>query len=369
MKKYLFIDRDGTLVAEPADEQVDRLDKIEFEPDVIASMQRLRDAGWSFVMVTNQDGLGTDSFPEEDFRIPQDFIVGLLRSQGIVFDEILVCPHFPSDNCKCRKPNVGLVLEYLKRTDWDRENSRVIGDRETDVKLGENMGIGSIKYNRESMGWTAIADSLTKQPRTAKIVRDTKETKISVEVNLDKEGGSSIATGIGFFDHMLDQIATHGGFRMDVSCEGDLHVDEHHSVEDVGIALGTAIRQALGDKRGIIRFAYVLPMDEVYAKLEAFETSLLNEKISVALDISGRPFCSFVCDADWTRQNVGDFPTEMVPHFFRSLADAMGITLHLNVTEGNAHHQVEALFKGFGRALRTALRKEGNALPSSKGVL
>jgi imidazoleglycerol-phosphate dehydratase/histidinol-phosphatase len=367
--KYLFIDRDGTLVAEPEDEQVDSLEKIEFEPDVIPALRELEAFGYTLVMVTNQDGLGTESFPENDFVKPQNFILNVLSSQGVRFDDILVCPHFPHENCSCRKPKTGLLQEYLKRTDWDRQNSYVIGDRETDVKLGENMGIKSFRYNRDTMSWPEIASSIIHKERTATVVRNTRETKISVSINLDHNGDSSISTGVGFFDHMLDQIATHGGFQMILRADGDLFVDEHHTVEDVGIALGTALRQALGEKRGIVRFAYALPMDEVYAKIEGFSTSLLSEKIAAALDISGRPFCNFVCDADFLRDHVGDFPVEMVPHFFRSLADAMGITLHLFVSEGNTHHQVEALFKGFGRALRQAVKIEGTELPSSKGVL
>ncbi len=369
MTKYLFIDRDGTLVAEPADEQVDRLDKIQLEPNVIVALRELISYGYTLVMVTNQDGLGTPSFPQDDFTIPQNFILDLLSSQGVTFADILVCPHFPHENCACRKPKTGLVQEYLKRTDWDRANSYVIGDRDSDVALGENMGLKSFKYNRQSLSWDEIARQIIHKKRCATVVRNTKETKISVSVNLDESGGSTISTGVGFFDHMLDQIATHAGIRLNLKAEGDLFVDEHHTVEDVGIALGSALKEALGEKRGIVRFAYALPMDEVYAKIEGFSTSLLQEHPDAILDISGRPFCNFICDCDFVRQSVGDFPAEMVPHFFRSLSDAMGITLHLFVSEGNTHHQIEALFKGFGRSLRKAIAIEGTALPSSKGVL
>lgn len=369
MKKYLFIDRDGTLVAEPADEQVDALNKINFEPNVIPALLKLQAYGFELVMVSNQDGLGTNSFPTQDFEIPQNFILDLFSSQGIKFSDILICPHFPHENCNCRKPKLGLVEKYLTQTNWDRKNSYVIGDRITDVQLAENMGIGSFQYNRESLNWDQIAHALTNKDRTSQIIRNTKETQIDLFVNLDHMGDSKISTGIGFFDHMLDQIATHGGFQLILKVNGDLNVDEHHTVEDVGIALGTALKEALGDKRGIIRFAFVLAMDEVHAKIEGISNSLLNEQLSVAIDISGRPYTQFICDANFLRDHVGEFPTEMVPHFFRSLADAMGITLHMNVTEGNTHHQVEALFKGFGRALRSALRVEGNALPSTKGVL
>ena len=369
MKKYLFIDRDGTLVAEPDDEQVDALGKIRFEPGVIPALLKLQSVGYELIMVSNQDGLGTDSFPQQDFEIPQNFILDVLSSQGVHFSDILICPHFPHENCTCRKPKIGLVEKYLQRTDWDRTRSYVIGDRETDVQLGTNMGIGSFKYNRETLDWNTIARNIADHERTAHVVRNTRETKIDLYVNLDHPGDSKIDTGIGFFDHMLDQIASHGNFQLILKVDGDLNVDEHHTVEDTGIALGTALKEALGDKRGIVRFAFVLAMDEVHAKLEGFSTSLLNEELGVAIDISGRAFTSFICDAEFMRDHVGDFPTEMVPHFFRSLADAMGLTLHMNVTSGNTHHQVEALFKGFGRALRSAIKIEGSALPSTKGVL
>ncbi|MGN1357499.1 MAG: bifunctional histidinol-phosphatase/imidazoleglycerol-phosphate dehydratase HisB [Succinivibrionaceae bacterium] len=369
MEKYLFIDRDGTLVAEPEDEQVDSLEKIVFEPEVIPALRKLADYGYTLIMVSNQDGLGTSSFPQEDFETAQNFIVNTLSSQGVTFREILICPHFPHEGCHCRKPQTGLVEKYLRRTDWDRKNSYVIGDRDTDVKLAENMGIGSFKYHRTDLCWMDIADKIIRKDRTAHVIRNTRETQIDLYVNLDHPQGSSISTGIGFFDHMLDQIATHGNFQLVLKVKGDLEVDEHHTVEDVGIALGTALREALGDKRGIVRFAFALPMDELYAKIEGFSTSLLNETPSAVLDISGRPFASFICDAEFMRSEVGGMATEMVPHFFRSLADAMGITLHLFVSQGNTHHQVEALFKSFGRALRQAVKKEGSALPSSKGVL
>lgn len=369
MIKYLFIDRDGTLVAEPADEQVDRLEKVEFEPEVIPALRSLAEFGYTLVMVSNQDGLGTASFPEEDFRKTQDFILKVLSSQGVRFADILICPHFPHENCACRKPRTGLLTDYLRRTDWDRSASFVIGDRETDVELGRNMGIGAIRYSRTDMPWDTLARSLIRRERTARVERNTKETRITCQVNLDRSGESQISTGIGFFDHMLDQIATHGGFSLQLAAQGDLHVDEHHTVEDVGIVLGTALKQALGDRRGIARFAFALPMDETWARIEGFETSLLKHTPSALMDISGRPFAGFICDAEFLRQKVGEFPTEMVPHFFRSLADAMGITLHMSVAPGNTHHQVEALFKGFGRALRGAIRIEGTELPSSKGVL
>ena len=339
MKKYLFIDRDGTLVAEPADEQVDALNKIRFERNVVPALLKLQSYGYELVMVSNQDGLGTDSFPTEDFETSQNFILDVLKSQGVDFSDILICPHFPHDNCSCRKPKTGLVEPYLIRTDWDRENSYVIGDRITDVQLARNMGIKSFQYNSETLTWDDIADAITNHDRTAHVIRNTRETQIDLAVNLDHPGDSRISTGIGFFDHMLDQIATHGNFQLILNVTG------------------------------IERFAFVLAMDEVQAKLEGISTSLLNEQVGVAIDISGRAYTRFICDAEFMRDHVGEFPTEMVPHFFRSLADAMGLTLHMQVTEGNTHHQVEALFKGFGRALRNAIKVEGSALPSTKGVL
>ena len=269
MKKYLFIDRDGTLVREPNDFQVDSLEKISFAPNVIPALIRLKNAGFTFVMVSNQDGLGTSSFPLETFTKPHEFILNTLKSQGITFEQVLICPHFEKDNCDCRKPKLGLVMAYLKDTSWDRAHSYFIGDRSTDLQMGENMGIQSILYHEYSMPWDKIADDLTIRHRIATVSRHTKETKIDITVDLDHHGTSKIDTGMGFFDHMLDQIATHGGFNMDVKVTGDLFVDEHHSIEDTGIALGTAIKEALLDKRGIGRFGFVLPMDEVYAHVFA----------------------------------------------------------------------------------------------------
>ena len=317
MKKYLFLDRDGNLVAEPNDEQVDALEKIEFEPNVIPALRELAAAGYEFIMVTNQDGLGTPLFPKEKFEVPQNFILNVFASQGITFKDVFVCPHTPADNCNCRKPKTGMVEGYLNQTDWDRENSYVIGDRITDVQLAENMGTKSFRYNRGSCNWDMIAKAILHGNRTAAIERNTKETKISLSVNHDSSSESTIDTGIGFFDHMLQQIATHAGIELHLKAEGDLYVDEHHTVEDIGIALGTALKQALGEKRGITRFAFALPMDEVYAKIEGFSTSLLNETPTAIMDISGRPFSSFICDANFCREKVGEFPVEMVPHFFR----------------------------------------------------
>jgi imidazoleglycerol-phosphate dehydratase/histidinol-phosphatase len=354
--KVLFVDRDGTLVEEPPDEQVDRLDKIRLLPGVIPALLEIQRAGFRLVMVTNQDGLGTESYPTRDFELAQDFILNLLASQGVHFDAIFVCPHYRRDNCECRKPRLGLLRDWLSGNALDRAASAVVGDRDSDLEFARNLGIRGLRVRvrgESAETWPAIAAGLTAGERRARVERQTRETRISAAVDLDREQPVSIRTGIGFFDHMLEQIARHGGFALELDAQGDLHIDEHHTVEDCALTLGQALRQALGDKHGLARYGFVLPMDEAQSR--------------VTLDLSGRPY--FVFEGKFTRERVGELPTELVPHFFRSLAESLGAAIHIHVQGENAHHMVEACFKGVGRALRQAVRVQGRELPSSKGVL
>lgn len=354
--RVLFIDRDGTLIEEPHDKQIDRLDKLRLVPGVVPALLRLRAAGYRFVMVSNQDGLGTASFPQADFDGPHAFLLELLSSQGIRFDEIFICPHLPQDGCDCRKPATGLLTQYLAGNTLDLAHSAVIGDRETDLTLAERLGVTGLRVRvgtAPGLSWEEITAQLTSQRRAARHRRSTNETDIQCEVDLDAPNLTAIATGIGFLDHMLEQLARHGGFSMKLRCDGDLHIDEHHTLEDVALTLGECLREALGTKIGIGRYGFVLPMDEAQAQ--------------IAVDLSGRAHCE--CQMDLRRERVGQLPTELVPHFFSSLAQALGAAIHVRVTGENDHHVVEAAFKGLGRALRQAVRLEDQALPSTKGVL
>jgi imidazoleglycerol-phosphate dehydratase / histidinol-phosphatase len=355
-QRIVFVDRDGTLNEETLDEQIDSLAKVRLMPNVIPALLALKQAGFEFVMVTNQDGLGTPSFPQAAFEEAQRFIVQLFASQGIEFAAVCLCPHFKHEDCVCRKPKIGMVREFLETHDLDRRRCFMVGDRDTDLEFAANLGIEGLRIARHgdaAESWPGIAAYIIGQSRRARVERKTRETDVVVEVDLAREGPSSIATGLGFFDHMLEQIAKHGGFSLTLSCDGDLDIDEHHTVEDCALALGAALREALGDKRGIARYGFLLAMDEAEAQ--------------VALDLSGRPF--FVWDGTFNRERVGELPTELVPHFFRSLAESLGAALHLKVRGENSHHMIESCFKGVGRSLRQAIRLESTELPSTKGTL
>lgn len=354
MTSYLFIDRDGTLIKEPKDFQIDSIEKFELLPDVIPCLIQLAKAGYKFVMVTNQDGLGTDSYPQKDFDLIQNLLLGILNSQGIYFEDILICPHKPEDQCRCRKPQTQMVKDYISSNEMDRENSYVIGDRLTDIELAENMGIKFFLIG-EDVSWKCVSNEILNQPRKAKIQRKTKETNISVDLNLDDAEKVSISTGIGFFDHMLEQLARHGGMGLKLKAEGDLHIDQHHLVEDVAITLGTAIKKALGDKRSIERFGFLLPMDEASTQS--------------AIDLSGR--AHFSMNAPFTTPTVGELTTEMIPHFFKSLSEGVGMSLQIQTQGENNHHMVESMFKSVGRSLKMAFAKskQTSGIPSTKGVL
>ena len=355
-EKVLFIDRDGTLIHEPDDFQVDALDKVRLVDDVIPSLLDIARHGYRFVMVSNQDGLGTDSFPQADFDAPHALVMQLFASQGIAFDEVLICPHLPEDGCACRKPRPGLLTRFLASHDIDLAASAVVGDRQTDLQLADQIGVRGLLVNCDDpdvLTWPQIVELLCHSERTASVTRNTNETRIRADVNLDSSQGTSIVTGIGFFDHMLEQLARHGGFGLVLECHGDLNVDEHHTVEDAAICIGTALRQALGNKHGIGRYGFLLPMDESEAR--------------VALDLSGR--AAFRFNGTFPRDRVGELSTEMVEHFFRSLSESLGAALHIRVSGENTHHMIEACFKSVGRCLRQACRKDGTELPSTKGAL
>ena len=367
MKKALFIDRDGTILVEPpTDFQVDSFEKFAFLPKSITNLARIyREMDYEFVMVTNQDGLGTDSYPEHTFWPYQNKMLEILESEGIKFDEILIDRSFEHEGLETRKPGIGMMKNYLAG-EYDLANSFVIGDRQTDVKLAQNLGAKAIFIGDKAAEGAALSTSdwdeiytFLKQQRTgrtASVRRSTSETDIQVELNLDGSGKMSIHTGLGFFDHMLEQVAKHAKIDLNIQVKGDLHIDEHHTIEDTGLALGEAFLQALGDKRGISRYGFfILPMDETLAQ--------------VAIDFSGRPWA--VWNAAFKREKVGDMPTEMFFHFFKSFSDTAKANLNVKVEGDNEHHKIEAIFKAFARAIKMAVERDlhDTTIPSTKGIL
>lgn len=363
MKKVLFIDRDGTLINEPEDYQIDAFEKFQLLPDVISSLKKLSALGYILVMVTNQDGLGTDSFPEDDFWGPQNLLIDLLKSEGIEFADIYIDRSFEKDNLPTRKPGTGMLGKYLEG-EYDLSNSFVIGDRLTDVDLAENLQAKSILYHAElkdpraslvTSSWSEITSFLCKHERSSLVERKTNETSIRLELVLDGSGKSKINTGLKFFDHMLEQIAKHGNLDLYLDCKGDLEVDEHHTIEDVAIVLGQALKEALGNKAGIERYAFVLPMDDCLAQ--------------VALDFSGRAW--LVWDVELKREKVGDFPCEMLVHFFKSFSDKAECNLNISATGENEHHKIESIFKAFAKTVKQAASRNTDqlSLPSTKGSL
>ena len=355
-QRILFIDRDGTLIQEPADEQIDAFEKLVFTEGVFRNLAFIREKlDFRFVMVSNQDGLGTDSFPEDTFWPVHNFILQTLKGEGIEFDDILIDRHFPEDNAPTRKPATGLVEKYMNNPDYDIENSYVIGDRETDRRFAENIGCKALILGEDGMTWERIAEILFAGERTAEVRRTTKETDIHVRLTLDGTGKCDISTGLGFFDHMLEQIGKHGMMDLMIHTKGDLEVDEHHTIEDTAIALGECILQALGDKRGVERYGYCLPMDDCLCQ--------------VALDFGGRPW--LVWDAEFHREKIGEMPTEMFLHFFKSLSDAAKMNLNVKAEGTNEHHKIEGIFKALARALKMAVRRDiyHYELPSTKGML
>lgn len=362
MKRALFIDRDGTIIIEPEDEQIDSLEKLEYYPKVFQYLSLIaKELEYELVMVSNQDGLGTDSFPEETFWPAHNKMLKALENEGIVFDEILIDRSFPQENLPTRKPATGLVTHYMKGG-YDLANSFVIGDRDTDVTLAKNMGTKSIFLNSEpnkeatltTTDWGEIYRYLKQEPRTGSVSRKTSETDITVSINLDGVGKSNISTGLNFFDHMLEQIARHGGINVNIQSKGDLHVDEHHTIEDVGIALGEAFVQALGKKKGIARYGFLLPMDDCL--------------VHAAIDFGGRPWLMW--DVNFKREKVGDMPTEMVMHFFKSFSDNARCNLNIKAEGENEHHKIEAIFKAFAKAIKMAIKLgETEGIPSTKGTI
>lgn len=374
MKKALFIDRDGTLIKEPPiDFQLDSLEKLEFIPGVFRNLYLIRKyTDFELIIVSNQDGMGTASFPEADFKAPHEKFLKAFENEGVLFDDVLIDPSMPEDNSPNRKPATGMMKAYMGG-DYDLESSYVIGDRITDVELAKNLGAKAIFYGDTgiaadfkkqgldsvcvliSNNWDEIYSFLRSEMRKGRVIRKTNETEIDITLSLDGTGQSAIKTGLAFFDHMLDQIARHGGFDLEITCKGDLQVDEHHTIEDTGLALGDAFMQALGDKRGINRYGFNLPMDDSMA--------------SVAVDFGGRPW--LIWEAEFNREKVGDVPCEMFSHFFKSFSDASASNLNIKAEGSNEHHKIEAIFKAFSKALKGAVTLDPNSdlLPSTKGKL
>jgi imidazoleglycerol-phosphate dehydratase/histidinol-phosphatase len=371
MKKVLFIDRDGTLILEPPDEQIDSLEKLEYYPGVFTWLGKIaKETGYELVMITNQDGLGTDRFPENTFWPAHERMMKTLSHEGITFSNVLIDKSFPHENKSTRKPGTGLLTEYLSGK-YDLKNSYVIGDRLTDVELAKNLGAKGILLKDSGLdskmkelkldgfcaltteSWEDIYKFLGNSKRTAAVSRKTKETDIRIVLNLDGSGKSNISTELGFFDHMLDQLAKHGNLDLEIIVKGDLHIDEHHTIEDTALALGDAFLQALGNKRGIERYGFCLPMDDCLAQ--------------VALDFGGRPW--LVWEAEFKREKIGEMPTEMFFHFFKSFSDTAKCNLNIKAEGTNEHHKIEAMFKAFAKSIKMAVKKEGNELPSTKGTL
>ena len=362
MKRVLFIDRDGTIIAEPEDEQIDSFEKLVFIPGAISCLSKIaREMDFELVMVTNQDGLGSDSFPEETFWPVHNKMLQILEGEGIRFSEIFIDRTLPADKAPSRKPGTALLVKYLA-TGIDLASSYVIGDRMTDVELAKNLGCNAILFTDKkpddnlfcTTDWNEIYKYLKSKPRTAKTERKTTETAITIDLNLDGTGKSTISTGIGFFDHLLVQIAKHGGIDITLEAKGDLETDEHHTIEDVGITLGETFLKALGSKKGIERYGYLLPMDDCLA--------------SVAVDFGGRPW--IVWDAEFAREKVGEMPTEMFFHFFKSFSVGSKCNLNIKAEGQNEHHKIEAIFKAFAKAMKMAVRQTDNFnLPTSKGSL
>ena len=355
-ERLLFIDRDGTIIEEPEDEQIDSFAKLKFTRGVFGSMAFIRQhLDFKFVMVSNQDGLGTDSFPEDTFWPVHNFILQTLESEGVTFDDIKIDRHFPEDNSPMRKPGTGMLTEYMDTEKYDLANSYVIGDRETDAQLAENLGCKALILGRDGMTWEKITEILFAGERKAQVRRTTKETDIDIRLNIDGTGKCDISTGLGFFDHMLEQTGKHGMMDLYIHTRGDLHVDEHHTIEDTALALGECLLKALGDKRGIERYGYCLPMDDCLCQ--------------VALDFGGRPW--LVWDADFHREKIGEMPTEMFLHFFKSLSDAAKMNLNIKAEGQNEHHKIEGIFKALARALKMAVKRDIHhfELPSTKGML